>query len=81
MKKKVNMKVAETLPTITRSQTAMPADTGTAAEVGVPRIVLRDITKSGNIVSDDDNLLYKNTDRFIQIKHYKRKRKRSDSVL
>ena len=62
------MKVAETSPTIKMSRTAMPPDTGTAAEVGVPRIVLRDITKFGNIVSDDNNLWHKNADRFIQIK-------------
>ena len=62
------MKVAETSPTIKRSRTAVPPDTGTAAEVGVPRIVLRDITKFGNVVSDDNNLWYKNADRFIQIK-------------
>ena len=46
----------------------MPPDTGTAAEAAVPRIVLRDITKSGTIVSDDNNLWYKNADRFIQTK-------------
>ena len=46
----------------------MPPDTGTAGAVGVPRIVLRDITKSGNIVSDDNNLWYKNANKFIQIK-------------
>ena len=68
MKKKVNMKVAETSPTIKRSQTAVTPDTGKAAEVGVPRIVLQGITKSGYIVSDDNNLWYKNTDRVIQIK-------------
>ena len=31
------MKVAETSPNIKRSRTAMPPDTGTAAEVDVPR--------------------------------------------
>ena len=46
----------------------MPPDTGTAADVGVPRIVLRDISKFGNIVSDDNSLWYKNADMFIQIK-------------
>ena len=45
----------------------MPPDTDTAAEVGVPQIVLRDITKFWNVVSDD-NFWYKNADRFIQIK-------------
>ena len=66
--RKVNMKVAETSPTIQRYRIAMPPDMGTAAEVGVARIVLRDITEFGNIVSDDNNLWYKNADRFIQIK-------------
>ena len=61
------MKVAETSSVIKRSQTAMPPDTGTAAEVAVPRIVLQAITKFGNVVSGD-NLLYKNADRFFQIK-------------
>ena len=45
MTRKGNMKVAETSPTIKKSRTAKPPDTGTAAEVDVPRIVLRDITK------------------------------------
>ena len=62
------MKMAETSPTIKRSRIAVPPDTGTAAEVGVPRIVLQDTTKFGNDVSDDNNLWYKNADRFIQIK-------------
>ena len=45
-----------------------PPDLGMAAEVGISRIVLRDITKSRNIFSDDKNLWYKNSDSFIQIK-------------
>ena len=43
MTRKGNMKVADTSSTIKRSRTAMPPDRGTADEVGIPRIVLRDI--------------------------------------
>ena len=39
-----------------------------SAEVGVPHVVLRDITNSIHIVSDDNTLWYKNANRFIQIK-------------
>ena len=63
MKQKVNLKVAETSPTIKRSP-----DTGMSAEVGVPHVVLRDITNSSNIVRDDKTLWYKNVDRIIQLK-------------
>ena len=41
MTRKVNLKVAGTLPTIKRSQTGMSPDTGMSAEVGVPHVVLR----------------------------------------
>ena len=68
MTRKVNLKVAGTSPTIKRSQTGMSPDTGMSAEVGVPHVVLRDITNSSHIVSDDNTLWYKNADRFIQIK-------------
>ena len=44
MTKKVNLKVAGTSPTIKRSQTGMSPDLGMSAEVGVPHVVLRDIT-------------------------------------
>ena len=46
----------------------MSPDTGMSAEIGVPHVVLRDITNSSHIVSDDNTLWYKNADRFIQIK-------------
>ena len=46
----------------------MSPDTGMSAEVGVPHVVLRDITNSCHTVSDDNTLWYKNADRFIQIK-------------
>ena len=68
MTRKGNLKVAGTSPTIKRSQTGMSPDTGMSAEVGVPHVVLRDITNSSHIVSDDNTLWYKNADRFIQIK-------------
>ena len=42
--------------------------TGMSASVGVPHIVLRDITKLIYVVSDDNTLWYRNADRFIQIK-------------
>ena len=42
----------------------MSPDTGMSAEVGVPHVVLRDITKSSNIVSDDKTLWYKDKDGF-----------------
>ena len=46
----------------------MTLDTGMSAEVGVPHVVLRDITNSSNIAIDDKTLWYKGADRFIQIK-------------
>ena len=55
-------------PTIKRSQTGMSPDTGISATVGVPHIVLRDITKLSYVVSDDNTLWYRNADRFLQIK-------------
>ena len=39
-----------------------------SATVGVPHIVLLDITKLSDVVSDDNTLWYRNADRFIQIK-------------
>ena len=42
--------------------------TGMSATVGVPHIVLRDITKLSYVVSDDNTLWYRNAERFIQIK-------------
>ena len=68
MTRKRNLKVAGTSPTIKRPQTGMSPDTGMSAEVGVRHVVLRDITNSSHIVSDDNTLWYKNADRFIQIK-------------
>ena len=53
MKKRVNLKVSETSPTINRSETDMFPDTNMSAYVGVPHVVLRDITNASNIVSDD----------------------------
>ena len=46
----------------------MSPDTNMSADVGVPHVVLRDITNSSNIVSDDKTLWYKMAGRFIQIK-------------
>ena len=60
--------VADTSPTIKRCRTAMPPDTGMSDMAGVPRLVLRDITKLNYVVSDDNTLWYRNADRFIQIK-------------
>ena len=41
---------------------------GMSATVGVPHIVVRDITKLSYVVSDDNTLWYRNADRLIQIK-------------
>ena len=46
----------ETSPTISWSRTAMPPDTGMSDMAGVPRLVLRDITKLNYVVSDDNTL-------------------------
>ena len=45
MPKKVVNIVDESSPTIKRTRTAMPPDTGMSDMAGVPRLVLRDITK------------------------------------
>ena len=68
MQKNVDTIVDGTSPTIKRSQTGMSPDTGMSAPVGVPHIVLRDITKLSYDVSDDNTLWYRNADRFIRIK-------------
>ena len=68
MPKKVVNIVADTSPTIKRCRTAMPPDTGMSDMAGVPRLVLRDVTKLSYVVSDDNTLWYRNADRFIQIK-------------
>ena len=68
MPKKVVNIVDESSPTIKRTRTAMPPDTGMSVMAGVPRLVLRDITKLNYVVSDDNTRWYKNADRFIQIK-------------
>ena len=60
--------VDETSPTIKRSQTAMLPDTGMSDMAGIPRLVLRDITKLNYVVSYDNTLWYRNADRFIKIK-------------
>ena len=60
--------MADTSPTIKRCRTAMPPDTGVSDMAGVPRLVLRDVTKLSYVVSDDNTLWYRNADRFIQIK-------------
>ena len=52
------------------SQTATCPDTGTAAEVGVPRIFLLDITESGTIVSEDNKPLVQKRKQ-IQVKSCK----------
>ena len=46
----------------------MSPDTGMSATVGVPHIVLGDITKPSYVLSDDNRLWYRNADRFIKIK-------------
>ena len=51
-----------------RSQNGMSPDTGMSATVGVPHIVLRDITKLSYVVSYDNTLWYRNADKLIQIK-------------
>ena len=68
MTRKVNLKVAETSPTIKRYQTGMSPDTGMSVDAGVPHVVLWDITSSSNIVNDDNLFWYKDVDRLIQIK-------------
>ena len=60
--------VADTSPTIKRCRTVMPPDTGMSDMAGVPRLVLRDVTKLNYVVSDDNTLCYRNADKFIQIK-------------
>ena len=64
MMKKVNLRVAETSPSIKRYQTGMSPDTGMSIQVGptVPHVVHRDIANSSNIVNDDKTLWYKNAD-------------------
>ena len=62
--------LADTSPTIKRCRTTMPPDTSMSDMAGVPRLVLRDITKLNYVFSDDNTLWYRNADRFIQIKPF-----------
>jgi len=48
--------------------TPMVKDTGITCNLGVPRIILRDVIKQNNVQSDDHQFFYKDSDNFKLLK-------------
>ena len=68
--KYINNIVAGTAPTIKRSH-AGEQSTSSVSNIGAPRIILRDIMNMSYVVSSDQQLFYKNSDKFNKIKQCK----------